>query len=100
MFGDPKRKERKIEKEASEGAGKKMNGKEEEKAARALKEWEATAVETKKEAEEALEAEKRENRFRKERRKKNQKGRIKERRKNLDSSRIRYSEKGGSFGRK
>lgn len=35
-----------------------MNGKEEEKAARALKEWEATAVETKKEAEEALEAEK------------------------------------------
>ena len=61
MFGDPKRKERKIEKEASEGAGKKMNGKE-EKAARALKEWEATAVETKKEAseeaEEALEAEK------------------------------------------
>ena len=62
MFGDPKRKERKIEKEASEGAGKKMNGKEEEKAARALKEWEATAVETKKEAseeaEEALEAEK------------------------------------------
>ena len=38
-----------------------MNGKE-EKAARALKEWEATAVETKKEAseeaEEALEAEK------------------------------------------
>lgn len=61
-----------------------MNGKE-EKAARALKEWEATAVETKKEAseeaEEALEAEKKRKQIQKRKKKKNQKGRIKERRK-------------------